>query len=145
MNDHSSNIGYWVKRYAILANQTVDGALKQFGIGRSQWYVLFHLQNETYLPQQHLQELLEIESATLTNLVASLVKKGLVAQQIDSANRRYKIVRLTARGQTLWQQLPDPIKAAREIALRDIAPERIAIAREVLEEATKNLATHLKS
>jgi DNA-binding MarR family transcriptional regulator len=139
MKDHSQNIGYWVKRYSILANQAMDTALKPYGIGRSQWYLLFHLQTGEKLSQRKLQDMLQVESATLTNLVASLVKKELIQQQVDPSNKRNKVIALTAAGEALKQSIPDPIEEARTKALRGIDEKDIVAAREVLKVAVRNL------
>jgi DNA-binding MarR family transcriptional regulator len=139
MEDHSQNLGYWVKRYSILANQAMDAVLRPYGIGRSQWYVLFHLQVGEKLSQRRLQDMLQVESATLTNLIASLVKKGLIQQHIDPSNKRNKVVVLTVTGQALKQNIPDPIEELKTKALYGIADEDIIAAREALKAAVHNL------
>ena len=139
MKDYSQNLGYWVKRYSILANQAMDAALKPYGIGRSQWYVLFHLPDGEKLSQRKLQDILQVESATLTNLIASLVKKGLIQQQTDPLNKRNKCIALTPAGQALKQAMPDPIEAIKTKSLHGLANEDIVAARKVLKAAVRNL------
>jgi DNA-binding MarR family transcriptional regulator len=139
MKDLSLNLGYWVKRYSILANQAVDAALKPYGIGRSQWYLLFHLQVGEKLSQRKLQAMLQVDSATLTTLVASLVKKGLVRQEFDLSNKRNKVIVLTAAGKALKESMPDPIEEIKIKALYGISDRNIAAAREVLKAAVHNL------
>lgn len=139
MKDHSQHLGYWVKRFSILANETVDTALRPHEIGRSQWYLLLHLHTEEKLPQRKIQDILQVESATLTNLVIPLVRKGLVQQSIDPSNKRGKVLVLTVAGKALTESIPDPIEAARTKAFQGIDNKDLAVALEVLKRAVHNL------
>lgn len=139
MKDNSQNLGYWVKRFSILANEAIDTALRPYGIGRSQWFLLSHLHADEGVPQRKLQEVLQVESATLTNLIAPLVKKGLVQQSVDPFNKRSKVVSLTAAGRALKLDISDPIEATRDRAFHSIDGNDLATAREVLKAAVHNL------
>jgi DNA-binding MarR family transcriptional regulator len=59
--------------------------------------------------QRDLVRILQIERATLSGIVATLVRKGLVDQVSDSDDQRQRILRLTRAGVELWKSLPDPI------------------------------------
>jgi len=139
MKDYTQNLGYAIKRYTALANQSVEEVLRPYGIGRTQWYILFHIQAAGTLPQRRLQTLLEIESATLTSLIAALVKKDLIQQQPHTADKRSKQLVLTERGQRLWDSMPDPIDVVKTKALRGISAKAIADARKVIDQAISNL------
>lgn len=139
MVDHTHHLGYWVKQYTLLVNHALDKTLKPYGIGRSQWYVLYHLHHEGEMPQRRLQDVLQVESATLTNLMATLVKKELVKQSIDPSNKRHKLAQLTVKGEALWAEMPDPLQQVRSRSLQGIDAADIAVARDVLRAAVNNL------
>jgi DNA-binding MarR family transcriptional regulator len=139
MEDHSRHLGHWIKQYTLLVNRALDKTLKPYDIGRSQWYILYHLHHEGKMAQHQLQSILHIESATITNLMTALVKKELVKQTADPNNKRYKVVQLTAKGEALWQEMPDPLKLVRSRSLRGISAEDIATARNVIMTAAHNL------
>ena len=142
MTNYSQGLGYWVKRLHLLSNQAIDAELKPYGLGRTQWQIMNHLSEVAPLTQKHLQAELQIESATLTNLVASLVRKGLIAQASSTADRRSKELRLTTAGKRLYQAIPNPILKVRQIVLAGIPPEEIAQARAVLERAVENIESY---
>jgi DNA-binding MarR family transcriptional regulator len=51
---------------------------------------------------------LQIEWATLSGIVATLVRKGLIDQLPGSEDQRQRVLRLTGDGTRLCAQLPDP-------------------------------------
>jgi DNA-binding MarR family transcriptional regulator len=75
--------------------------------------------------------------------VATLVRKGLVDQMPDSADRRQRVLRITAAGMKLWLDLPDPLVLIRRIAYDGADDAELAIAVRVLKAATQRLADHL--
>lgn len=136
---YSQNLGYWIKRYSLLVNREMDATLKLYGIGRTQWYILFHIHKEGAIAQRKLQNILQIKSATLTALITSLVKKDLVTQSLDVTDKRGKTVYLTPNGSQLWKTLPDPISAVRSRAHKGISNEELERTRLVIERAVNNL------
>lgn len=139
MHDYTKNLGYWIKRYSVLANRTIDNTLKPYGIGRTQWYILHYIHEQGVVQQRKLQEFLQVESATLTSLVGSLVRKDFIAQIPDPNDKRSKHLALTDKGKAAWQSLPNPIEAVKAKALDGIKPKDIERARKVLEAAVHNL------
>jgi hypothetical protein len=75
--------------------------------------------------------------------VSTLVRKGLLTQEADPSDQRQRILRITDAGTTLWDELPDPLAVAAEVAFGDIDPADLATARRVLQEATRHLNEHI--
>lgn len=139
IHPHSHHLGYWIKRYSLLAAREMDAILKPYGLGRTQWYILFHLHESPGMPQRTLQALLQIESATLTKLLATLVDKGWVVQSQDPIDKRSKRLYITVIGKRKWASLPNPIQQVRLKALGGISIQDITAARHVIELAVHNL------
>ena len=116
----------------------MDAALRPYGIGATQWYVLYHLAHDGPTMQRDLMRLLRIERATLSIVVGALVRKGLVEQVPDRVDRRQKRLRMTAAGTTLWGELPD-LTFIRQVAFDGIDQAEIATAIKVLQTATGRL------
>jgi len=116
----------------------MDNVLRPFELGATQWYVLYHLAEDGPTRQRDLLRTLEVERATLSVIVGSLVRKGYVEQVPDRADQRQKLLRLTAAGALLWSQLPD-LTFIHQVAFGDIDAESLATAIRVLRTATERL------
>ncbi|MCB1756881.1 MAG: MarR family transcriptional regulator [Gammaproteobacteria bacterium] len=139
MNEYEKSLGHWVKRFYLLSSREVDVALRPYDLGRTQWYILFHVDKAGELPQRALQTILEIESATLTPLVSALVRKGWLEQIPSLDDRRTKNLALTASGARHFRSVPNPIVQARKKAFAGLDARDVENARRVIEQAVHNL------
>ena len=121
----------------------MDSVLRPYDLGSTQWYVLHRLANEGPTMQRDLVRLLQIERATLSGVVATLVKKGLVEQMPDAEDQRQRMLRITTSGKKLWKQLPDPIALILSAAFDGVDEAELATARRVLQGATERLNHHV--
>ncbi len=135
--------GAWAKRCYFAGRAVMDSVLRPYDLGSVQWYVLYQLATAGPTMQRDLVRLLEIERATMTGIVATLVRKGLVEQEPDRADQRQKLLRMTAAGAKLWGGLPD-LSFIRSVAFDGIDAAEIAIAVKVLQAATERLETLLQ-
>lgn len=122
-----------------MAVREVDKLLRPYGLGRTQWFILCYLVDNSQVSQRDLQTWLDVESATLAKLVGSLVDKGWVAQQTNPHDKRSKLLRLTPQGLEHLKQIPDPIETVKARALRGISASDINVARQVIERAVQNM------
>ena len=116
----------------------MEAALRPHGLGATQWYVLYHLAHDGPTMQRDLLRMLRVERATLSVVVAELVRKGFVEQVPDRVDGRQKLLRMTVAGTTLWGQLPD-LETLVHSAFDGFAPADIATAIRVLRTATERL------
>jgi DNA-binding MarR family transcriptional regulator len=121
----------------------MDAVLRPYDLGSTQWYVLYQLANEGPTMQRDLVRLLQVERATLSGIVTTLVRKGLVDQMPDSEDQRQRMLRLTAPGKKLWKELPDPISLILSVAFDGLDQAELATARRVLQAATGRLNRHI--
>lgn len=136
------SVGAWAKQLYFASRGVMDSVLRPYGLGSTQWYVLHQLANVGPTMQRDLVNILNIERATLSGIVTTLVRKGLVAQTPDTNDQRQRMLRITRVGSTLWKALPDPIEQILQVAFRDTDCTEIEIARKVLQTATKRLNEH---
>jgi DNA-binding MarR family transcriptional regulator len=101
--------GAWAKKYFLASRAVMEATLRPFDLGNTQWYVLYRLANDGPTKQRDLRNMLEIERATLSGVIAALVRKSLIEQVPDPDDRRQKVLRITTAGTNLWALLPDPI------------------------------------
>jgi DNA-binding MarR family transcriptional regulator len=116
----------------------MEAVLRPFDIGATQWYVLYHLAEEGPMMQRDLLRALKVERATLSAVVASLVRKGLVHQVTDHVDLRQKRLELTPAGTKLWSELPD-LTFIHNVGFDGIDEAAIATAIAVLRTATERL------
>jgi len=138
-----ASIGAWAKRCYLTGRSLMDSALRPHGLGATQWYVLRQLAEVGPTMQRDLVRQLEIERATLSIVIASLVRKGLVEQVENAADMRQKQLCLTSAGQLLWGELPD-LGFIQDVAFAGISESDIEIAARVLRRATERLQQHAK-
>jgi MarR family transcriptional regulator, lower aerobic nicotinate degradation pathway regulator len=120
----------------------MESVLRPYGIGSTQWYVLHQLANDGPTMQRHLGRMLQIERATLSGILSTLVRKGLVEQTVDPTDQRQRMLRITASGLKLWDELPD-LALIESVAFEGVDAAVFATVVKVLQAATQRLNTHL--
>jgi len=116
----------------------MEALLRPYDLGTTQWYVLSQLAHDGETKQRDLVISLQVERATLSAIIAVLVRKGLVEQVPDPVDQRQKLLRMTAAGAKLWKALPD-LAQIHDVAFKGIAAADIAAAVRVLQTATERL------
>ncbi|HVB73651.1 MAG TPA: MarR family transcriptional regulator [Ktedonobacteraceae bacterium] len=131
--------GAWAKRYFLASRAVMESVLRPYDLGNTQWYVLYQLTNGGPTNQRDLMHMLKIERATVSGVIAALVRKGLIEQIPDPADRRQKVLQITTAGANLWGSLPDPIAIIMTVAFDGVDDTDIATASRVLNDATQRL------
>jgi len=138
-----ATVGAWTKRCYLAARAVMDATLRPYDLGSTQWYVLWHLVNSGPAVQRDLGRVLELERATLSGIVATLVRKGLVRQTSDGEDQRQRLLTLTSSGEALWRELPD-LSFIRHAAFDGIDEADLATTIRVLRLATERLQSLLQ-
>jgi DNA-binding MarR family transcriptional regulator len=141
--EQHESVGAWAKRYYLANRSAMEAVLRPFDLGSTQWYVLYQLTNDGPTIQRDLGQTLHLERATLSGIVSTLVRKGLIAQSADPSDQRQRMLRLTDAGRDLWRRLPDPVAANQAIAFDGADAEDLATAVRVLRAATERLSTQV--
>jgi DNA-binding MarR family transcriptional regulator len=137
------SVGTWAKRLYFAARAVMDSVLRPYDLGSTQWYVLYQLANEGPTMQRDLVRVLQIERATLSGIVTTLVRKGLVDQTPDSVDQRQRMLRITRSGTKLWKELPDLNKLILAVAFDGTDSAELSTACRVLKAATQRLNEHI--
>lgn len=132
-------LSYRLKRLYLLRNQVIDEELKAHGLARSQWLILFHVNRTGDLAQKDLQRMMRVESATLTRIVDSLVKKGWLERTPSATDKRVKILSLTGDGRARWKKIPDPLDIVEKKMLRGMDASTKKLLRDGFERMIQNL------
>lgn len=139
-DDQYDSVGAWAKRYHLASRALIESVLREHDLGPTQWYVLHRLVHVGPTMQRDLGGILNVERATLSGVVTSLVRKGFVLQTPDAVDQRQRLLSITDRGRALWAELPDPVALANRLSFEGVDERDLDVARSVLREATKRLA-----
>ena len=143
-DDHSAtSIGGWAKRCYLAGRGMMEDTLRPHGLGSTQWYVLHQLTQVGPTMQRDLVRLFEIERATVSIVVGTLVQKGLVEQIPDASDQRQKSLCITPAGKALWDKLPD-LAFIHDAAFAGFSEKDIETTVRVLQAATQRLNERLK-
>lgn len=141
--DQHDSVGAWAKKYHLASRALIESTLREYDLGPTQWYVLHRLVHEGPTLQRDIGQLLRIERATLSGVVANLVRKGLVTQEPDESDQRQRLLSITGTGRTLWAELPDPVGLALAVSFGGADDADLAIARRVLKDGVRRIEDHL--
>lgn len=87
-----------------------DAILDERGLGRAHHRALYFIARQPGLAVSDLLRLLAITKQSLSRVLADLVSRGLVAQQVGTSDRRQRLLRLTAEGAELEGLLFDAMR-----------------------------------
>lgn len=121
----------------------METTLRPHGLGVTQWYILHQLFYAGPTMQRELVGLLGIERATISIIVATLVRKRLIEQVPDAVDQRQKLLRLTPAGTRLWKKLPD-LGFIHDVVFGGFSDADIETTVRVLKAATERLNDRLK-
>jgi MarR family transcriptional regulator, lower aerobic nicotinate degradation pathway regulator len=99
--------------------------LGAFGLTSLQFRVMIHLNRKTGSPgieQNTLAARLNIDRNTASVVVEQMVKLGVVARQVNGADRRARLLSLTAKGDRIYGELLPAHAVANASVLAPISP-----------------------
>ena len=86
-----------------------------------------------------LSDLTSIELSTLSRLVGTMTRKGLVSRKRPNANARTVEINLTAKGRKLVEELIPLARLHEDVGLQSFRPEKIADLKRDLIKVFQNL------
>lgn len=104
--DSLESPGMLINRLAHAMALDMDRRLRASGVTLSQWFVLKQLWRQEGRSQVELQELLDLERATINGLIQRMARAGLIYTKPDLSDKRVQRIFLTERGQALKQITP---------------------------------------
>lgn len=96
--DHA---GYWLSRLQAEVHGQLERRLAAHGVTAAQWGVLIGLHQGASNTVRGLASFLSVDGGAVTRLIDRLESKGLVARQVDKADRRSVILTLSETGNAL--------------------------------------------
>ena len=102
-----NTIGYMICRIGRKIHYAVDEVFKAYGITVEQWVALKTIEEHEPLCQKALAEKIEKNQNTVKALVTHLDDKGFIDRTPNPDDMRHMMLRTTAKGRALVEQLTE--------------------------------------
>ena len=133
------SIGYMVRNAHRAYDRVLGGALSAHRILTGQWSLLRVLWHEDGLSQIEVAKRMKVERASLTIMLTTVEKAGLILREADPQDGRKHLIRLTPKGRALEGVLVPIGMAVNGVALSGLSAQEVATLRALLQRVTDNL------
>lgn len=133
------SFGFLVNDITRLLKRSFDRRAERWGLTRSQWYVMMHLDRCQGAKQAALAEVLDIRPITLARHIDRLEKAGWVRRVADRGDRRANRLYLTDQAHPVMETMRTLAREAREEALGGLSAEDRCALMALLQTVKRNL------
>ena len=130
---------YLLNRVGVRMGELFSRRLAPYGVTLPMYRVMATLWEQGDRRLGELSDVTSIELSTLSRLVGTMTRKGLVSRKRPDANARTVEINLTAKGRKLVVELIPLATLHEEIGLRSFGPEKIAALKRDLIKVFQNL------
>jgi len=127
----------------ILLDETDRRALTPLNLTIRQYYVLYHLGNNSGLNIRDLSARLLCDKSTTTRLVEKMRQIGLLCRNPDPNDRRYVVINLTKEGRALREQAIQIHHANIDQRLQHLSTQELELLKTTLQKLRNNLLSQL--
>jgi DNA-binding MarR family transcriptional regulator len=134
-------LGFWISRVYLASRAELYRRFKKHGveITPEQWMVLVRLWQSEGLTQSELAARTFRDLPTMSRIVTTMERAGIVTRKADPEDGRARLVYLTTRGRSLRNQLVGEARSMVTSMLRGIPERDVERARETLQRVLANL------
>jgi DNA-binding MarR family transcriptional regulator len=139
--DLTSRLPYLLNRVGVRIGAAFSEDIRRFGVSLHQWRILASLNHES---PQNITELAghtSIELSTLSRIVASMVRDGLLARIRSGEDARSVSLRLTDAGRETAERIIPLAALYERIALSGMSAEEVALLKKLLAKAYDNVVS----
>jgi MarR family transcriptional regulator, organic hydroperoxide resistance regulator len=134
-------IGFWINRVMTASRLEMYRRFREHGedITPEQWTVLIRLWEQEGYTQNELTKLTFRDKPTMSRILDSMEKRGLVERRVAPEDARARVIHLTRRGKNLRVKLVPIAEEIVERMTRNITPSALETTRDVLRRMFANL------
>ena len=143
--DPMHSIGYLARVNFRMYSKLLEQLTLPHGVSSGQWRLLRVLWEGDNITQRELSDKAGTKEASTVHTVRSLVKAGLARRTRYTHDKRKLYISLTPRGRRLRTKLMPLVVTVNEVAVADIDPADVVIARRVLAHTVENLRNHMEN
>jgi DNA-binding MarR family transcriptional regulator len=134
MLDLSEYLPYLINRVGGAVSDAFGEELAKDSLTISMWRVLAVLLHEGPQYMTNLAELTTVELSTLSRLIGTMQRRGLVTRKRNGTDGRHVSVSLSARGTTLTTRLLPAAAALQDRMIAGMSPADVAALRRLLKK-----------
>jgi len=134
-------VPYLLNRAGVRIGETFSQELVKFNLTLPMWRVIASLLRTDAQRMTHLAEYTSIDISTLSRLVASMEKKGLVVRKPGETDKRSVNVMLQEAGKDLAVRIAPLADLYERIALANISPSEVVMLKRLLVKIYNNIAS----
>ncbi len=124
-----------------LLSQHFHTLLESADLSPAGWHVLMRLQQQDGLTQRELAELCWVTPATITGVVDTLEREGLVSRERDTEDRRVVRLQLTPAGRKRFETTKNLVTEQITPLFADVSARDEAVVRRFLVRTVDRLTT----
>jgi len=130
-----------IHEISLLVSRSFNRRVKEMGLTRSQWMVLYWLYSDGVQSQTELAEKLSIAKQPLGKVIDRLEQDGWLVRNQNPEDKRQKLVSVTNKIQPFIKPLSEVVDGIDKLALISLPPnDQISLMEDLLQ-----IRTHLKS
>jgi DNA-binding MarR family transcriptional regulator len=131
---------YLLNRVGVRMGELFSRRLEPHGVTLPMYRVMATLWEQGNRQLGELSRVTTIELSTLSRLVGTMMRQGLVSRKRPDANARTVEINLTAKGRALVEELIPLAALHEDVGLRSFSPKKIAELKRNLIKVFQNLA-----
>ena len=141
MSDYrlTTSFPYLARRVGIRIGELFEARIAPFGVTVAMYRVLAVLTEHDSQRLGILSDLVSIELSTLSRLIGTMTRKGLVSRRRPRGNARVVEISLTARGRALAARLMPIAERCEQVSVSGLGADDIARLKSWLATAYRNL------
>ncbi len=135
------NLIPWIGRTAKKMEYFITNYLQErgFNITKEQWILMFHISMHGETQQNNLACLSNRDKTSLTRIINTLEKKGLVVRIAAEQDKRSKLIQLTKEGKTLLDETKHLLDEIKQHLTQGISEQDTKLAIEILKKVQENI------
>jgi DNA-binding MarR family transcriptional regulator len=134
-------IGFWIHRVLAASRAEMYRRFREHGedVTPEQWAVLLRLWEQDGVSQSDLSKATFRDSPTMSRIIDSMEKRGLVERKVDIWDARSRKIHLTQRGRAIQKKLVPVAEEIVERMTHGIDRRALETTREALKKMFSNL------
>ncbi|MCA8986922.1 MAG: MarR family transcriptional regulator [Planctomycetaceae bacterium] len=119
--------------------QALECELSRRGVTFRQWEVLTYLLSDGEQPQSDLSEKMGLEAQTMAGIIARMERDGWLTRKNCCEDRRRKLIRITQKAKTIWDELNACCEAVRQQAAAGLSSAQLVMLEQLCQIIRDNL------
>jgi DNA-binding MarR family transcriptional regulator len=135
----STGLGYLIRTTHKVMSRRLATELARHGVAFKQYFYLRALLEEDRISQIELSERVGMNRATVTSVIDTMEREGLVRRVADPNDRRVYLIALTPKGRKLRAPIMETIASIQAAASTGLSARELAEFRRIAEHMQRNL------